>query len=74
MIRNLDRSLRLAVLTNDRNIEIEAVRSMIAAEVSAVLGALKRVDLLKVQDENMPVIIDAVTAHSWKTLGIATAA
>ena len=74
MIRNLDRSLRLAALTNDRNIEIEAVRTMIAAEVSAVLGALKRVDLLKVQDENMPVIIDAVTAYSWKTLGIATAA
>jgi hypothetical protein len=74
MIRNFDRSLRLAALTKDGNIEIEAMRSMISIEVSAVLKALKRVDLLNVRDESMPAAIDAVTSYAWKTLGIQVAA
>lgn len=72
MIRNLDRSLRLAALTRDGNIEIQAIRSVIASEVSAVFGALKQVNLIHVEDENMPKIIDAVTAYSWRALGIPT--
>lgn len=74
MIRNFDRSLRLAALTKDGNIEIEAARSMISIEVSAVLKALKRVDLLNVRNESMPAAIDAVTSYAWKTLGIQAAA
>jgi len=72
MIRNLDRSLRLAALTRDGNIAFQAMRSVIASEVSAVFGALKQVNLIHVEDKNMPRIIDAVTAYSWRALGIPT--
>lgn len=70
MLRNLDRSLRLAALTKQSEIKAEAIRTLISTEVSAVMNALKRTNLLNVQDDHMPEIIDAVTNFSWKALGV----
>lgn len=74
MIRNLDRSVRLAALTRDGNIQIEATRALISAEVSAVLGALQDVGLLDVEKGRLPEVIDAVSDYSYKALGLPAAA
>ena len=74
MIRNLDRSVRLAALTRDGNIQIEATRALISAEVSAVLGALQDVGLLEVEKGRLPEVIDAVSGYSYKALGLPAAA
>lgn len=71
VMQDLDRSLKLAAMASDGNFEIEGIRSAIATEVAAVLGALKQTDLLAISDTAMPDVIDAVTAYAWKANGVA---
>lgn len=74
MVRNLDRSIKLAALTRDGNVQIEATRALIGTEVAAVLGALRDVGLLQVQTERFSDVVDAVSAYSYKALGLPVAA
>ncbi len=74
MVRNLDRSIKLAALTRDGNVQIEATRALIGTEVAAVLGALRDVGLLQVQTERFGEVVDAVSTYSYKALGLPVAA
>ena len=69
-MRNAERAVRLAVLTDDAGLQVYSAKQAVQLEVHAVLTAMRNVNLLPVSQDVLPNIIDVVTRYSWKCLGL----
>lgn len=71
-VRNLQRSYRLAQITQDGELQLHALREAIREEVEAVLVSLSNLKLIEVSPGGMPLAIEAVTHYAYKAAGVPT--
>jgi len=69
LIRNSERAMRLAKIMNSPGLQIQAIKDVIRAEISAFMKAMRNSGLLPVNDEHLALATEATTAYTYRVIG-----
>ena len=68
-IRNFHRELKVAAIVGSLDAQKFAIRTAIQQEVEAVLGAMESLNLIDIQPETRPLVIETISRYATKVSG-----
>ena len=67
---NFERVARIAALTGDRQILQEGTRNLITAECTAIIGAMRQENIIRISNEGANRLVEALSTYSYKMVGV----
>lgn len=70
LIKNAERAIKMGRIMNSNGLEVHVLKQMIQEEVSAFMTALKKTNILTMDDQQLQLAVRATTAYSYRVIGV----